>query len=144
MWEAVQRTLQLDSTHARTHRRSAFRLQSKMYSAICVIIQHVANVIWQRPHRTHSPSHPVLCFLGPRSLSPKHDDDPFSRFCTARPRNRQTDGLQTVRLTDAYATGSSLAIVCFSCILCSLSIHYRRQKLDELKTMVEKCTITTI
>jgi len=62
----------------------------------------MAKVIWQRPHRTLSllavedgNLQLIQCLLGPRSLRLKQDVDPFSRFCTAMSRDRQTD-----RITD--------------------------------------------
>jgi len=47
----------------------------------------------------------------PRTLHFKQDVDPFSHFGADRPRSRQKG-----RLTDAHATGSSIATVRTSCI----------------------------
>jgi len=57
----------------------------------------------------------------PKRLHPKQEDlDPFSRFCTVKPRDRQTDWQ-----TD-WQRGSSVTIACISCIRCSLKhkLHY--------------------
>jgi len=48
---------------------------------------------------------PHVTFLGPKCFHSKLDLDPFSRVCTAKLRDRQTD-----RLTDAHATGTSINI----------------------------------
>jgi len=71
----------------------------------------VVKVIWQRLHRILLPSpwqdgDPIIVSGLPRSLHLKQDVDPFSRFCTVRPRDRQTYRLT---LTDARDTGSLIA-----------------------------------
>jgi len=83
----------------------------------------MAKVIWRRRHRILLLPHAVGK-IGPPSNTmfhvttkvspPKRDLDPFSCFYRAQPGER---------VTDTYATGSSIAIVRTSCIRCSLIMH---------------------
>jgi len=51
-------------------------------------IKQVAKVNWRRPHRTFAVSG---CVLVPKSLRSEQKFDPFTCFCTAPKRNKQTD-----------------------------------------------------
>jgi len=74
----------------------------------------VDKVIWRRPHQirgANRDSHSYNVFGFP-SFHPKQDLDPFSRVGTAKSHDRQTD----------RRPGSSIAIVCCSCIRCGLIV----------------------
>jgi len=66
----------------------------------------------------------VLCSFGPsHCLHPKRELGTFNCACTAKPRDKQTTGL-----TDAHATGTSVAIVPILCIWCGLTIRIELQE----------------
>jgi len=56
------------------------------------LYEQARKVIWRRPHRIRRRNRdPFLYLLWiPQSFRPKHDLDPFSRVCTAKPHDRQT------------------------------------------------------
>jgi len=85
-------------------RKSEFKVESgKPHKTT----EQAAEVIWQRPYRTpyflavgDGDLHLVQCFLGSQESLSETWVDPFSRFCTTRPRDRQTDWLTDTRIID--------------------------------------------
>jgi len=63
------------------------KLSRKVHTALFVrTIKQEAKVLWQRLHRMRFLSAPPsnTVFLWPKSIHPKHDLNPFSRFCTPK------------------------------------------------------------
>jgi len=81
---------------------------------IPLIYGSVGNILFNVSPRRRSIRNPVDYNVpsAPRGFYPKQHLDPFSQFCRAQSRYRQTH----------HATGSSAAIVRISCIRCGLII----------------------
>jgi len=81
-----------------------------------VVLEQAAKVIWRRPHRMcgGNPDPRLTLFLKSPRVFPKQNLDPLSRFCTAKPRDRQSN---------RRPRSSSVAIVRSSYIRGGLTVH---------------------
>jgi len=65
------------------------------------VSKQVADIIWQKLHRTPSPSwwgdgdpNLIQCFFGPKEPPPQTGRRSVQPYCTSGPNNRQNDGCQ--------------------------------------------------